>query len=78
MYIPVNWTIIGSDDGLLLIQGQAITCWINAGILLIGPNVQATNFSESWVKYKIFQKQFLWKFLQTVIHCTVAAFTNMD
>ena len=43
-HICVNkLTIIGSDNGLLHGQRQAII-WTNAGILLIGP--LGTNFSE--------------------------------
>ena len=38
-----NLTIIGSDNGLLSGQCQAII-WTNAGILLMGPS--GTNFSE--------------------------------
>ena len=42
IYASVNWTIIGSDNGLLLGRHQAIIS-SNAGILLIGP--LRTNFS---------------------------------
>ena len=44
-------TIIGSDDGLLPGQHQAII-WTNAGILLIGP--LGTDFSEILIKIYIF------------------------
>ena len=44
-------TIIGSDNGLLSGQCQAII-WINAGILLIGP--LGTNFSEILFRIQIF------------------------
>ena len=43
MYVSVNYTIIGSDNGLSPGFCQAII-WLNAGILSIGPLV--TNFSE--------------------------------
>ena len=44
-------TIIGSDNGLLPGQHQAII-WTNAGIFLIGP--LRTNFSEMLIKIYIF------------------------
>ena len=43
LYASVNWAIIGSDNGLLPTQRQAII-WTNAGILLIG--TLGTNVSE--------------------------------
>ena len=43
MYASVNYTIIGSDNGLSPARRQAII-WANAGILLIGPF--ETNFGE--------------------------------
>ena len=46
----VNLTIIGTDNGLLPDQHQAIT-WTNAEILLIGP--LGTNFSEVLIKIHI-------------------------
>ena len=41
----MNWIIIGSVNGLLLIQCQAIA-WINEDLLSIGP--LRSNFSENW------------------------------
>ena len=46
-----NLTIIGSDNGLLPGQGQAIT-WTNVGILLIG--LLGINFSEMLIKIHTF------------------------
>ena len=46
-----NLTIIGSDNGLLPGQREAIT-WTNVGILLIGP--LGTNFSEMWIEIHTF------------------------
>ena len=43
----IKLTIIGSDNGLLPGQRQAII-WTNAGILLIGSLVK--NFSENLIK----------------------------
>ena len=52
MHICVgNLTIIGSDNGLLPGQRQAII-WTNAGILLIGP--LETNFSEILIEIQTF------------------------
>ena len=42
IYASVNYTIIGSDNGLLPVRHQAII-WTNAGILFIWP--LETNFS---------------------------------
>ena len=53
MHIGVGkLTIIGSDNGLLPVQCQAII-WTNAGILLIGP--LGTNFSEILIGIQTFQ-----------------------
>ena len=46
-----KWTIIGSDNGLLLGWHQAII-WTNAGILLIG--LLGTNFSEILIEIHTF------------------------
>ena len=43
IYPPVNWAIIGSDNGLAPVRCQAII-WTNAGLLSIG--AWGTNFSE--------------------------------
>ena len=52
IYASVNWlTIIGSDNGLLTSQCQAII-WTNAGILLIIP--VRINFSEISIKISTF------------------------
>ena len=52
-------TIIGSDNGLLPGQRQAII-WTNAGILLIGP--LGTNVSETSVKFIHFHsRKLVWK-----------------
>ena len=50
-YASVNSVNIGSDNGLLPIQCQAII-WTNAGILLIGH--LGTNFSEISVEIHTF------------------------
>ena len=42
---------IGSENGLSLIQLQTIT-WTNAALLSNGP--LGTNFSEIWIKTKLF------------------------
>ena len=36
IYVSMNWVIIGSGNGLLPIQCQAII-WTNTGLLLTGP-----------------------------------------
>ena len=51
IYASVNYTIIGSDNGLLPGRHQAII-WTNDGILLIGP--LGTNFSEIIIKIQTF------------------------
>ena len=43
----INRVSISSDNGLLPMQGQAIT-WINAGLLSIG--LLGTYFSEIWIR----------------------------
>ena len=43
----VNYTTIGSDNGLSRVWNQAII-WTNAGLLLIGPF--GINFSAVWIK----------------------------
>ena len=50
-YVSVNWVSIGSDNGLLPIQRQAIIL-ANAGLLLIRP--LGTNFSEILIKIQNF------------------------
>ena len=51
-FIPlVQSGIMGSDNGLFLVQCQAII-WTNPGLLLIGP--LARNFSEIWIKIRQF------------------------
>ena len=47
----VDLTVVGSDNGLLPGQRQAII-WTNAGILLIGP--LGTNFSEILIEIQTF------------------------
>ena len=47
IYASVNWVIIGSDNGLLPVCGQAITR-TNAHSLSIGP--LGTSFCEIWTK----------------------------
>ena len=49
--MSVQNAIIGSDNGLVPIQHQAII-WTNDGSLLIGP--LGTHFSEIWMKTEIF------------------------
>ena len=49
----IKLTIIGSDNGLLPGQRQAII-WTNVGILLIGP--LGTNFSEILIKNVFIQE----------------------
>ena len=51
MHGSVNWVSIGSDNGLLPIQHQAII-WTNAGLLSILP--LGTKFSEILTETKIF------------------------
>ena len=51
MYASVNYTIIGSDNGLSPGRRQAII-WTIAGILLIIP--LGTNFSEIAIEIKTF------------------------
>ena len=51
IYASVNFTIIGSDNGLSPDRRQAII-WTNAGILLIWP--LGTNFSETLIEIHIF------------------------
>ena len=51
IYAQVNWASIGSANGLLPVQHQAIT-WTNAGLLSIWP--QGTNFSEIAITIKNF------------------------
>ena len=66
VYASVNYTIIGSDNGLSPGQHQAII-WINFRILLTGP--LRTNFSEILIKnlYVFIQENafenVVWKFL---------------
>ena len=48
---PVNWVSIGSDNGLLPSQHQAII-WTNVGLLSIGP--LGTNMSEFFIKIQNF------------------------
>ena len=45
--MSINKVIIGSGNGLLSIQHQAIT-WTNEGVLLIG--IMATKFNENLIK----------------------------
>ena len=63
IYASVNKAIIGSDNGLLPGQCQAII-WTNAGIMLIWP--LQTNFSEMLIEIQIFSLKkihlkMLWK-----------------
>ena len=51
MYASVNYTIMGSDNGLSPGRRLAII-WTNAGILLIAP--LGTNFNEIIIEIKIF------------------------
>ena len=51
IYASMNWISIGSDNGLLPVQHQAIT-WTNADLLSIGP--LGINFSEIWIKKQKF------------------------
>ena len=51
IYTSVNYTIIGSDNGLSPAWRQAIN-WTNAGILLTVP--LGTNFSEILIAIKTF------------------------
>ena len=51
IYASLNWVIIGSDNGLSPVLGQAII-WTIAGILLIGP--LGTNFSEILIGIQTF------------------------
>ena len=46
IYVSVNCVSIGSGNGLLPVQRQAIT-WTNADLLPTG--VQGKNFSEIWI-----------------------------
>ena len=46
MHVPANWVIIGSGNGLSLIQQQGIT-WPNALLLSIGRVTQ-----QNWNKIK--------------------------
>ena len=47
----VNWTIIGSDNGLSLNLHQ-VNVWINVDILSIGPF--GTDFGEIWIEIQQF------------------------
>ena len=61
-HASVNFTIIGSDNGLSPDWCQAII-WTNAGILLIGP--LGTNFSEILIEFKYFHSgKYIWKCLE--------------
>ena len=51
IYALVNYTIIGTDNGLSPGRRQTII-QTNAGILLTGP--LGTNFSESFIEIKTF------------------------
>ena len=51
VYVSVNYTIIGSDNGLFPVRHQAIT-WTNAWLLSIGP--WGTNFSDIRIKIQNF------------------------
>ena len=51
IYTSVNQATIGSYNGLLPVQHQAII-WTSVGLLLIGP--LATNFNDIWIKIKQF------------------------
>ena len=51
IYTSVNYTIIGSDNGLLPGRHQA-TVWTNTGILLIGP--LGINFNEILIEVYMF------------------------
>ena len=51
MHIYLNYTIIGTDNGLSSGQRQAII-WTNAGKLSIGP--LGTNYSEMLIKIQAF------------------------
>ena len=65
VYVAVNITIIGSDNGLSPDLHQAII-WTNAGIFLIQP--LGTNFSETLIEIHIFSMEknvfenVVWKF----------------
>ena len=49
--VLLNFSILGSDDGFLPVQRQAII-WKKDGLLLIGP--LGTKFSKIFIKIKIF------------------------
>ena len=49
--VLLNFSILGSDDGFLPVQRQAII-WKKNGLLLIGP--LGTKFSKIFIKIKIF------------------------
>ena len=51
IYASVNYSIMGSDNGLSPVRRQAII-WTNVGVLLFGP--LGTNFSEIVIEIEIF------------------------
>ena len=53
IYVSVKWAIIGSGNGLLPFQHQAIT-WTNDDLLSIGPQEHTSMKFE--LKFKIFQE----------------------
>ena len=67
IYTSVNYTVIGSDNGLSAGRRQAII-WNNAGILLIGS--LGTDFSRVFIKIETFS---LTNFYLKVFSVKVAA-----
>ena len=59
VYASVNWTSIGSGNGLSPVRRQAIT-WAIVDLLSIGP--LGTNFSEIYIKIQTFHSwKCIWK-----------------
>ena len=60
VYVSVNWVSIGSGNGLLPVQRQAITC-TNTALLSIGP--LGTNFVEMQIEIQISNwRKCIWKY----------------
>ena len=59
MYVSLNWVIIGSGNGLLPVQYQAIT-WTNAALLSIGLLGTISVKLEPWF-YHFHLRKCIWK-----------------
>ena len=59
LYAPINYTVIGLDNGVSPDRRQAII-WTNTGLLSIAP--LGKNFNEIWIEIqKFYWRKCLWK-----------------